>query len=234
MDTFNRNLFTRLKQAERTHFWFSVRRMYIYDRIKYFSPPPARVLEIGCGTGYVSSFLSAKGYEVTGCEYFSEAVELAYNNFNITRGDARFLPFKEKSFNVVGLFDVIEHFEDDVSLLLEAKKVLKSHGLLVITVPAKAELWSYFDVKSHHKRRYSIEKLRSLFSSTGFRPLSIEHMFSLLYIPMKLRKKRTKEGESFKINPLVNKFLRAVFAAERIIAKTATIPFGTSLIAVCT
>ncbi len=196
METFNPEAFSRLKNAEKTHFWFRIRRRWIYDRIKHFSPPPAKMLEIGCGTGNVSSFLSAKGDEVTGCEYFPEAIELAYKNFNMVRGDALFLPFKKKSFNIVGLFDVIEHFDDDKSLLLGAKKALKRGGLIAITVPAKDELWSNIDVRSHHKRRYSKETLCSLLSAVEVRPLSIEYMFPLLYIPVKLRKKNQKEGTS--------------------------------------
>ncbi|MBI5676803.1 MAG: methyltransferase domain-containing protein [Nitrospirae bacterium] len=52
-------------------------------------------MEVGCGTGNVSCFLSAKGYEVTGCEYHRTAMEISYENSTKTRGDAFSLPFRE-------------------------------------------------------------------------------------------------------------------------------------------
>ena len=235
MDTFNSDAFTRLKKAEQRHFWFSVRRRYIYDRIKKFILPPAKTLEIGCGTGNVSNFLSAKGYEVTGCEYFPEALEIAYENFTKVRGNALSLPFKEKSFNIVGLFDVIEHFDDDKTVLIEAKRAIKPGGIIAITVPAKEELWGYPDEKAHHKRRYSKKTLSFSLSAVGFKTLSIEYIFSFLYFPVKFsRKKKPKGGNKFIINPILNKFLQLTFETERVLNKVIPMPIGTSLIAIGT
>jgi len=191
------------------------------------------MLEIGCGTGNVSSFLSEKGYKATGYEYFPRAFEIAYGNFTKVRGDAFLLPFKKGSFNIVGLFDVIEHSDDNKALLIEAGRVMSPGGIIAITVPAKEELWSYLDVKAHHKRRYTKEMLKQVFSEAGLTPLLLEYMFASLYLPMKyLRRKNKKSGNQFKINRYVNTLLTGLFDAERLISKSLSLPVGTSIIAV--
>jgi len=233
-DAFDPSLFKRLKEAEEKHFWFQVRRKWIFDRIKKFIPPPAKVLETGCGTGNVSSFLAQKGYKVTGCEYYSEALDIAWPGFLKVQGDANNLPIEDNSFDIVGLFDMIEHFQDDMTPLKEAVRVLKKKGILVITVPAREELWSWFDEMSSHKRRYSMERLKQLLVvEMKLKPLSIEYMFMSLYAPMKwTRRKYQKSSNQLKMNGLTNVLLSRFFDAERLISKFLPLPIGTSLIAV--
>jgi ubiquinone/menaquinone biosynthesis C-methylase UbiE len=233
MDTFNPEAFGRLKQAEQKHFWFQVRRKWIYDRIRKLVPPPAKVLEIGCGTGNVGSFLSRKDYSVTGCEFYREALKMGWPDFFKVQGDTNNLPFGENCFDVVGLFDVIEHFHDDVSPLREAMRAVKKEGVVVITVPARKELWSYIDERAFHKRRYTKEMLSQIFSEVRLSPLFFEYMFMSLYFPMKyLRGEDKKTDNQFKINRLTNAIPRVTFNLERLISRFFPLPVGTSIIAV--
>ncbi|MDH5203053.1 MAG: class I SAM-dependent methyltransferase, partial [Nitrospirota bacterium] len=142
-ETYDPSFFDQLKTAEERHFWFKVRKKWIFDRMKKFFAPPARVLEVGCGTGNVSSFLSRKGYKVTGYEFYPNAIKKAWPGFLIVQGDANNLPFKDDCFDIVGLFDVIEHFQDDIMPLKEAVRVVKKGGIIAVTVPAREELWSW-------------------------------------------------------------------------------------------
>lgn len=232
-DTFDPSLFEQLRKAENKHFWFQIRRKWIFDKVRKFISPPAKVLEIGCGTGNVCSFLSQKGYEVTGCEYYHESLNMAWPGFQKVQGDVTNLPFENNSFNIVGLFDVIEHFQDDITPLKEAIRVLKKGGIIVITVPAKEELWSWFDEMSLHKRRYTIERLNHIFSEVKVNALLIEYMFMSLYIPMKYtRKKKMGNNKLFKINELLNTLLKWLFNAERVISKGLPLPIGTSFIGI--
>lgn len=233
-DTFNPVVFERLKKAEAEHFWFLVRKKWIFDRIRRVIGPPATVLEVGCGTGNVSSFLAQKGYAVIGCEYFSEAIHQAWPGFLKVQGDAHNLPFEGKSFDIVGLFDVIEHFQDDSTLLKEAVRVVRKGGIIVVTVPARQELWSWFDENSLHKRRYAKEMLQRVFLQSALKPLSLEYMFMILY-PLLKYTRRNKGGEKdnpFKINRLANTLLRSIFDTERRISQHLSLPIGTSLIGV--
>lgn len=232
-ETFDPAFFKRLRGAEENNFWFQIRRKWIFDRLKKFIPPPAQVLEIGCGTGNVSSFLALKGYTVIGCELYAEALKMAWQGFLKVQGDATTLPFKDNSFDAVGLFDIIEHFQDDVSPLKEAERIIRKGGIVAVTVPARGELWSHDDDRSFHKRRYSRDTLRKVFFNLHLTPLAIEYMFMSLYLPVKyLRAQSDKKDDKLKINSLVNAVLKGAFEIERVISKNIALPIGTSLIAV--
>jgi SAM-dependent methyltransferase len=233
LDTYDPSFFELLKKVEAKHFWFQIRRRWIFDRIKKFIPPPARVLEVGCGTGNVSSFLSLKGYVATGCEFYPDAIGKAWPGFLIVQGDANDLPFKDNSFDIVGLFDVIEHFQDDTTLLKKTVRVVKEGGIIIVTVPAREELWSWVDEVSLHKRRYTRENLKKLFLELKLNALLIEYMFMSLYMPLKYIRGKSKENkELFKINRLINTLLIGLFDLERIVSKALPLPTGTSLIAI--
>lgn len=231
--TFDPAFFASLKNAEEKHFWFHIRRKWIFDCIKKFVPPHATILEVGCGTGNVSSFLSHKGFTVTGCELYDEAINMAWPGFMKVQGDSNSLPFKDGFFEMVGLFDVIEHFENDITPLKEASRVVRKGGIIAITVPAKKELWSWGDEVSLHKRRYSKKMARQILIDLGFNPLLIEYMFMSLYMPMKyLRGKDIKNDDLFKISRFINILLMGLFDTERLISQRLSLPVGTSIIAV--
>jgi SAM-dependent methyltransferase len=232
-DTFSPSFFEILKKAEEKHFWFNVRRKWILQSISRFVPPPANLLEVGCGTGNVSSYLAGKGYIVTGCEFYQAAFLFSWPGFQRVNADANRLPFEDNTFDVVGLFDVIEHLDNDISPLKEACRVLRDGGIAVITVPAGEELWSWVDEASFHKRRYTKNKLKMVLSEALLEPCKIDYMFMSLYFPMKLmRRQRMDIAHTFEINKLTNILLKGVFDTERMISKIISLPYGTSLIGI--
>jgi SAM-dependent methyltransferase len=231
-ETFDPSFFERLRSTEETHFWFRARRKWIFDALTKFLPPPATLLEVGCGTGNVSSFLSKKGYAVTGCEYYEDAIRRAWPGFRIVQGDANNLPFEDGSFDIVGLFDVIEHFQDDLRPMREAARVCRKGGIVAITVPMGEELWSWYDETARHKRRYSVAKVQGIFSEAKLTPLSMKHMFLSLLLPMSYIRSRGKTDDIFRVNPLVNAVFAGLSDIERYASRLFPLPAGTSLIAV--
>lgn len=230
--TFDPAAFARLKKVEEHHFWFRVRRRWIFDRVHSLVPPPARFLEVGCGTGNISSFMAEKGYDTTGCEFYAEALYTAWPGFRRVQGDAARLPFRADSFDAVGLFDVIEHVDDDVTLIREAARVVRKGGIVAVTVPAREELWSAADVKAYHKRRYTKESLTACISSEGLEVLRMEYLFCSLYGPMKMiRQGQSGSNDQFAVGRLMNGLLGVVFDAERIISRVLPLRLGTSLMA---
>jgi ubiquinone/menaquinone biosynthesis C-methylase UbiE len=232
-ETFDPAFFEMLKKAEQSHFWFRVRRNWIFDFLRKYKSPHCKILEVGCGTGNVSSYLAEKNHDVIGCEYYKEALDMAWPGFLKTQGSATALPFMDKSFDVVGLFDVIEHFEDETPLLKEAQRVLKKDGIIIITVPARQELWSYIDDQSFHKRRYAVDDMKAVLTKSGFKPVSVQYMFMLLYLPMKfLRNREGRPGDFLKISSSFNSLARLLFECERLMSRFMGLPVGTSIISV--
>jgi SAM-dependent methyltransferase len=94
------------------------------------------ILDLGCGTGWLSNILSNYG-AVTGIELSVEAIEAAKERFpqvNFVSGDFFAVDFDDK-FDFVIASEVLEHFEDQESLIDKIATVLKPGGMLVITTP---------------------------------------------------------------------------------------------------
>ena len=69
-------------------------------------------------------------------------------------GEVGTLPFPDRAFDLVCAFDVIEHVEDDRHVFGEMSRVLKDGGVLILSVPVHADLWTEFDDWVGHARRY--------------------------------------------------------------------------------
>ena len=119
----------------------------IHTRLREFHlrrliPDPSngsRLLDIGCGLGYLTEVLGDNFFSV-GMDYDSSAlyINTARGLKNMVQGDAVVLPFKEQSFDVVICSEVLEHLPGDFDekALHEMTRILKSGGNLLITVPA--------------------------------------------------------------------------------------------------
>jgi SAM-dependent methyltransferase len=230
-DTFDPTLFEQLKTAEKGHCWFVSRRKWILDRVSKCLAAGSSFLEVGCGTGNVSSFLSSHGYSVIGCEFYHHALRMAWPGFTRVQGSGLSLPFRDNSFDAAGLFDVLEHFDEDLTVLSEAARTIRAGGVIFITVPARRELWSSFDVLSSHRRRYHPKDLSELIRRAGLSLVSLEYLFLSLYLPAMISRKK-KDDNPFVINSIANAVFGVCFQAERVISRTLSLPLGTSLLAV--
>jgi SAM-dependent methyltransferase len=71
--------------------------------------------------------------------------------------------------------NVLEHIEDDVSILKEMRKQLKDGGRLCLYLPAKMLLWSKLDEAVGHYRRYEVSELRAKCRDAGFKIIKIHY-----------------------------------------------------------
>jgi SAM-dependent methyltransferase len=159
-----------LLRAEEEHFWHRARNQFIRQKLAALGAlPGARVLELGCGAGCVAAELDRAGYEVTGVDGHRALIDIAVERAPTARFLCRDLrkgvpDLDNAVFDVVCLFDVIEHLDDPRRALADAMRWLRPGGHLVGTVPALMSLWSSIDEHAGHKTRYSMTTLRSTLS----------------------------------------------------------------------
>ena len=178
--SYDPGLYENLVEVEDRHFWFQARNRAItavFESLRAGLRPGYRVLEVGCGTGNVLRDLqrSALGGSVVGMDMHLEGLRYAQRRVNpalLVRADAGHPPFSVR-FDVVGLFDVLEHLDDDVGVLRQLRELMSPGGALMLTVPAHGSLWSYFDVASRHRRRYELADLNEKLVAAGY---SVEYI----------------------------------------------------------
>jgi SAM-dependent methyltransferase len=243
-DTYDPVYFQRLAAIDQRHAWFRARNELIGDVAAAVSrdlPPGFRVLEVGCGAGAVLQRLEAacpRG-QVIGMDPSLDGLRLARRRCGcpLVLGDANYPPFGA-TFDIVGLFDVLEHLPDDVGILTRMRGLLRPGGSLLLTVPADPSLWSAFDEASRHVRRYRLPELEEKLRATGFEVTYITHFMQILAPMLRVwrrlgaRRERPGEESELRIIPIVNELLYRAFKAEQsAIRKRRQISSGTSLLA---
>jgi len=102
----------------------------------------ALVLDIGCGVGYGTAELARRARFAIGIDSAPQAIvharsAYALQNTNFIPASATALPFRDESFELVTAFEVIEHLTDWHVLLSEARRVLHSDGVFLVSTPNK-------------------------------------------------------------------------------------------------
>jgi SAM-dependent methyltransferase len=143
-----------------------------------------------------------------------------------------------ESFDLIGLFDVLEHLEHPVAALRVFRERLTREGRLVITVPAFPFLWSKHDELNHHFRRYTVRSLTGELAAAGFEIEFHTHYNIPLFAPIAMVRLFRKlipgdeTGSDFASSEgVLNRALAAVFQAERHLVSRLQFPFGVSLLA---
>ena len=95
-----------------------------------------RILDVGCGAGFLANHLASLGHEVTGLDASDDALAVAARHdlshtVRYQKGDALKLPFEDASFDVVCAMDFLEHLETPDRAIAEAARVLRPSGLFV-------------------------------------------------------------------------------------------------------
>ena len=171
-------LYDAVREAEARHFWFAARTDLILSVMRRRIGPldGRRLLDIGCGTGFVLQALERAGADAWGIDMHLAALDHARTRVAgpLLWSQAARLPFLD-DFDVVSLFDVIEHAADDVAVLSEAARVLRPGGSVVVTVPAGPHMWTQYDSVIGHKRRYTRESLKSVFTRSGLAVAAVQY-----------------------------------------------------------
>lgn len=142
--------------ADDRHWWYRGRRRVLRATLdRLVLPSRCRILDAGCGSGRtldeLATYGDARGIDVS--ELSVAATRERGHDAHVAAAEE--LPFPDDSFELVTCLDVIEHTDDDRTVLRELRRVATPGGVLVITVPAHPSLWSAHDEANHHCRRYT-------------------------------------------------------------------------------
>lgn len=238
-------------QAEQKHWWYRGRRRILFRLLaRYLSGGRRRILDIGSGTGLLLLALKEFG-TVCGIETDPDLVRYARSlKLDILVKDfPREVP--PGRFDVVTMFDVLEHLQDDRAALSAIYQLLDPGGFFFITVPALPWLYSTYDEAAGHYRRYDRSLLGRRLRESGFKVLRVSH-FNTFLMPLAVaaRALRLRDGNRpppastcERIGALqdldlripsgpLNELLARIFGAEVGWVSGPGLPTGVSLMAV--
>jgi SAM-dependent methyltransferase len=215
-----------MASVESRHWWFRGRRRVLAATIRRLGlKPGAKILELGSGTGGNLALLSAFG-QVTAVEMNETARSISAGQAGNAEILAGFLPdslpLGEQKFDLVCLFDVLEHVEEDAATLEVVRRYLAPGGVAVLTVPAYRALFGPHDVALHHKRRYERAELEAKLRAAGLAPMR--------WMERTLGRDRAAGTNTPPF--IVNEVFAAIFGAEAALLRAVNLPFGLSLMAV--
>jgi SAM-dependent methyltransferase len=234
-------------QIEDRSFWFRHRNRCIASVVRRFEPQGV-LLDIGGGNGYVSKGLTEAGIA---CALLEPGIDgalaaRARGVDPVICARLEDVGMASGSVSAAGMFDVLEHIEDEAAALRQVHTLLRPGGLLFLTVPAYAFLHSAEDVAAGHFRRYTLRSLTRAVIGSGFKLEYATYLFAplppfvlLLRTLPSLLGQRRPEDEDLR----ASEHVREGFSARAInrlldmesqrIRAGGTIPFGTSCLAVC-
>lgn len=184
-DTGNQDSF----EIENNSQWFLQRNDLINFFVKKYNPT-GDFLDIGSGNGFQSKSLIDNNYKYKviccepgyiGCWNSSKrGIKYIYNGF------FQDFPFENFNIRAIGLFDVIEHIEDDELFLNNLYSKIPDETLVFINVPGMKHLFSETDNFAGHFRRYNTKDIKRIIKETNFQLIDYTFFFKFYYIPMLL------------------------------------------------
>ncbi len=148
-----------------------------FQFVTLHAPQPARLLDVGCGTGDFLDYARRNGWQVAGTELNPQIAELAHSTYGLVvySGALEEAPLGEAQFDVVTLWDVLEHLPDPCASLRRCQSLLRPGGLLVFSIPNLDSFdrflfgtaWIGWDAPRHFNL-FDRNTLRYLLDRSGF------------------------------------------------------------------
>lgn len=172
-------------RLEEQSYWFRHRNHCIMALINHFRPT-GTFFDIGGGNGFVSQAIQQSGIKTVVIEPDPSGSRHALERglkpvIAATLTDAGFRP---GIMLAAGMFDMLEHIEDDLGLLRQIYNLLAPDGRLFLTVPAYQLLWSPYDIIAGHYRRYRLDNLCTLLQTAGYQIDFATYFFGFLPMPI--------------------------------------------------
>lgn len=231
-----------LIRTNKTSFWWFRGRKDLFHKmlVRRLEAPLELGLDAGCGPMTNENLFADFAKWWLALDHSRESFKDGGTGSNIQRtiGDLGALPIRGDKMDIVFLLDVLEHVKDEMGVLTELKRVLRSGGMLLISVPAFDCLWSLHDEQAGHQRRYSGGELKSLCRQLGFEIIDDKYFNSFLFLPIYAARKilrilpKGKERLEMNLSPrFLDLPLYLMLKLENLINLSLfRLPFGTSYI----
>jgi len=152
-----------------------------FRRIKRYSSG-GKLLEIGCAKGFFLKIASSHGWESYGVDISAHACMFAQKqlNLNVIPQALEDADLPERSFDLIALWDTIEHFRDPFKALTKIKSLLKDDGMVVIETPNINSIFfalfrrHWLGFNPFHLYYFSPYTLKGLLSKAGFSRVNSE------------------------------------------------------------
>jgi SAM-dependent methyltransferase len=240
-----RHTYAIMYEVEGAHWWFAGRRRILESFVARIvaglnlKDRPARILDVGCGTGANLEMLAQFG-EAEGVDVSEDALRFcrARGLTKVKLGAAEQLPYEDASFDLVTALDVVEHLDDDAAGLREMRRVLRPDGRALLFVPAFMWLWGVQDDVSNHRRRYTLPELRERVRAAGFEVERATYANLTFFAPilagrLLMRATGARPASENNINvSALNGLFGHLFGAERFWLRHLNFPFGVSAVCV--
>jgi len=162
------------------NYWSVARNRILHSAIVRAGLADLDWIEVGCGRGQVVKYLRSKNIRSTGVELADVRPLSGIEHAVFANMDATALPDRGR-FTGLMLLDVIEHIEDPIGFVRLLKTAYPNIRHLLVTVPARQEVWSNYDEFYGHFRRYDCSSLGREIGAMGFRPRHMHYFFHALY-----------------------------------------------------
>ncbi len=183
-------------------------------------PRAGRALDVGCAAGFCMAVLRERGFETYGVEVSRAIGSHARDHFGfgdaVHFGTLETAPHPDGSFDLITMWDVVEHVPDPQALLARARSLLKPGGLLVLeTQDIDSRFARLLGPKWHHFKHaehiyhFTPSTARDLMRSAGFTTERLTHRYGGKYVSLQFIAERAG-----RLHPLISKALSPLARLE--------------------
>jgi SAM-dependent methyltransferase len=176
------------------HAWFQGRNRILYSKL----PEEAKagvVLDVGCGPGITVAHLRRKSVDCHGCDLSRHEPEDSSQSGYLHYGrDSTSMPVEfRKSVGTLLMLDLLEHVHEPKEFLRSSLEAFPGLKYMLITLPARKELWSEYDERFGHVDRFDLPGVRDLCAEAGLEMVSSGYFFHSLYAVLLAKGRRKGE-----------------------------------------
>jgi SAM-dependent methyltransferase len=227
--------YQRIQALAANHWWYQSL-IHIASTAIGHLPDGARILDAGCGTGFLLQAFPE--HRMVGVDQFASARAIWTRSSlaSVSQGSLHQLPHPDRTFDLVFCLDVLYHRDiaDDQQVIQELHRVIKPDGRLILQLAAFDQLRNRHDAVVHTARRYTSSRVTNLLSDAGFHIQKISYRNVLAALAIALSKFRRSPGSN--LTPVPRWLNRLLYFQSIVewasISAGFTIPVGSSVIAV--